>query len=153
MNLVSRERVRNPCAIVVPNGDCFARSGSTWIHCGSSIAFANKSIRSCVTSTHGEMPTSCPILLSSSRTLNAAAIVSPVWVRRDSICAARRYALFQASLRPFPDRTSDRAADRGIAHPPFLLAIDDDAGLDQHGGHRRGAADGKIVVVVDAVHL
>jgi len=28
----SSDSVRKPCAIVVPNGPCFARSASRWIH-------------------------------------------------------------------------------------------------------------------------
>src|SRR5262245_1683231 len=50
MNLISSESVRKPCAIVVPNGPCAARSGSTWIHWWSPVASANSSIRSCVIS-------------------------------------------------------------------------------------------------------
>src|SRR2546425_12626616 len=63
----SSDRVRKPCAMVPPKGDALARAGSTWIHWKSSIARAKVSMRSCVISTHGETPTSCPTRASSSR--------------------------------------------------------------------------------------
>src|SRR5215471_17611861 len=50
MKLTSSESVRNPWAIVVPNGPCAAFSGSTWIHWWSPVASANSLMRSCVTS-------------------------------------------------------------------------------------------------------
>jgi hypothetical protein len=52
------ESVRKPWAIVVPNGPLAARSGSVWIHWKSSVAAANASIRSCVTSSHEVGPSS-----------------------------------------------------------------------------------------------
>src|SRR5258706_15086008 len=139
MNFESSDSVRKPCAIVVPNGECFARSGSTWIHCGSSIALAKRSIRSCVTSTQGETPTSCPILLSSSRTFNSAAIASP-GLDLPSILAARS----QAPRHAFPDRTRNRPAHGRVAHAQVFLAVDDHARFEEHRGHGRRAADRKV---------
>ena len=46
--------------MVVPNGPAAARAGSTWIHCGSSVAAANASIRSCVTSIQELRPEFAP---------------------------------------------------------------------------------------------
>src|ERR1035437_4291106 len=43
------ERVRKPCATVVPNGPFLARVGSTWIHCWSRVTSANWLITGCVT--------------------------------------------------------------------------------------------------------
>ena len=57
--------------MVPPNGESFARAGSTWIHWKSSIALAKVSMRSCVTSIQGETPTSSPTRLSRSRRLCA----------------------------------------------------------------------------------
>src|SRR5260221_7877886 len=57
--------------MVPPKGEPFARAGSTWIHWKSSVALAKRSIRSWEISTQGEMPTSSPILDSSSRSLIA----------------------------------------------------------------------------------
>src|SRR5258706_527537 len=57
--------------MVPPKGEPLARAGSTWIHWKSSVALAKRSIRSWEISTHGETPTSSPILDSSSRSLIA----------------------------------------------------------------------------------
>src|SRR5258706_12343499 len=56
----TRDRLRYPCATVLPNGPCAARSGSTWIHWWSPVASANASMRSCGTSTQDEGPNSAP---------------------------------------------------------------------------------------------
>src|SRR5690242_7260605 len=63
------ESVRKPCAMVAPNGERFARSGSTWIHWKSSIALAKVSMRSWVISSQGDTPTSSPTRFSRSRKL------------------------------------------------------------------------------------
>src|SRR6476659_4002995 len=55
-----RESVRNPCAIVVPNGPSAARSGSTWIHWWSPVASANALIFSCGISIQLEGPNCVP---------------------------------------------------------------------------------------------
>src|SRR4051794_21930236 len=62
--------------MVPPNGVSFARSGSTWIHWWSSVASANASIASCVTSTQSLTPSSSPTfaLSSSSPLMTVAAI-------------------------------------------------------------------------------
>src|SRR5260221_14553967 len=57
--------------MVPPKGESLARFGSTWIHWKSSVALANWSMRSCVISAQGEMPTSWPTRDSSSRSLIA----------------------------------------------------------------------------------
>ena len=59
------ESVRNPWAIVVPNGPAAARSASTWIHWESSVAAAKRSIRACETSSQLVGPSS-----TSSRSEN-----------------------------------------------------------------------------------
>src|SRR4051812_22445207 len=52
--------------MVPPNGVSRARSGSTWIHWWSSVASANASTRSWVTSCQSLTPSSSPILDFSS---------------------------------------------------------------------------------------
>src|SRR5919112_1475725 len=52
--------------MVPPNGVSLARSGSTWIHWKSSVASANASTRSWVTSCQSLTPSSSPILALSS---------------------------------------------------------------------------------------
>ena len=52
--------------MVEPNGDCAARSGSTWIHWSSPVASAKASISSWVTSCHSLTPSSSPTLALSS---------------------------------------------------------------------------------------
>ena len=47
-------------AMLVPNGPCAARCGSTWIHWWSPVASANRSICAWVTSTQSVTATSCP---------------------------------------------------------------------------------------------
>src|ERR1700750_1212013 len=52
----------SPWAMVVPLGNSFfARSWSTWIHCSSQVASANRLIRSCETSSQSLAPTSVPM--------------------------------------------------------------------------------------------
>src|SRR3954447_4240916 len=60
MNAGPSDSVSSPCAIVVPSGLSFARSGSTWIHCWSPVASANASIFSCGTSIQLDRPNSAP---------------------------------------------------------------------------------------------
>src|SRR5258706_10492412 len=67
------DSVRKPWAIVPPKGEPFARAGSTWIHWKSSIALAKVSMRSCVISTQGDTPTSCPTRASRLRTVVTSA--------------------------------------------------------------------------------
>src|SRR5688500_12703878 len=62
--------------MVPPKGEPLARAGSTWIHWKSSIAFAKVSMRSWVTSTQGETPTSLPTSCSRSRMLSAPLFIS-----------------------------------------------------------------------------
>ena len=54
------DRVRNPWAIVVPNGVFFAASGSTWMNWWSWVTSANRSIWSWVTVNHSPVPSSLP---------------------------------------------------------------------------------------------
>src|SRR3954462_12033908 len=61
------DSVRKPWAIVPPKGEPRARAASTWIHWKSSIALAKVSMRSCVISTQGDTPTSCPTRASRLR--------------------------------------------------------------------------------------
>src|SRR3954471_13988602 len=56
----SSESVRYPWPIVVPNGPCAARSGSTWIHCSSPVASAKALIFSCGISIQLEGPNCAP---------------------------------------------------------------------------------------------
>jgi len=60
--------------MVVPKSDFFALSRSTWIHWKSSVAWANRSIRSCGMSTQGETAISSPTRDSRSRILREAFI-------------------------------------------------------------------------------
>jgi hypothetical protein len=54
--------------MVPPNGvSAAARTGSTWMNWWSSVASANLSIISWVTSRHGETPISVPTAASSRR--------------------------------------------------------------------------------------
>ena len=62
----SRLRVRNPCAIVVPNGPAAAASTSTWIHWWSSVASAKASIRAWSISSHSLVPISDPAAAATS---------------------------------------------------------------------------------------
>src|SRR6185436_13879864 len=57
--------------MVPPKDEPLARFGSTWIHWKSSVALANSSMRACVISTQGEIPTSLPTCDSRSRSLMA----------------------------------------------------------------------------------
>src|SRR5262245_25873277 len=72
MSGTQSESVKNPCAIVVPNGPSAARTGSTWIHCGSSVAFAKPSMRSWSITNQSVGPSSLPI-----RSVNALTPCSP----------------------------------------------------------------------------
>src|SRR5512133_2194540 len=54
----SIDRVRYPCATVVPNGPFAAASGSTWIHWWSPVASAKRLICSCVISCQSLVPSS-----------------------------------------------------------------------------------------------
>src|SRR5215210_5350986 len=67
LKLSSRQSVRFPCAIVVPNGlSVLARSTSTWIHWWSPEASANLLMSSCVTSRQSLGPTVWPTSAFSS---------------------------------------------------------------------------------------
>src|ERR1700688_2784353 len=46
--------------VTPPGSSFFARSWSTWIHCSSQVACANRLMRSWVTSIHSLAPTSVP---------------------------------------------------------------------------------------------
>ena len=59
------DSVRNPCAIVPPNGVIAAISGFTWMNWWSPVASANLSIISCVTSTQSDTA-SLPICVARS---------------------------------------------------------------------------------------
>src|SRR5574343_596963 len=59
-NLDSSDSVRNPCAIGAPNGPCFARSTSTWIHCWACVASANCWTWSWVMVSHSVVATCWP---------------------------------------------------------------------------------------------
>src|SRR5208283_6195426 len=62
----SSDRVKKPCATVVPNGPLPARSGSTWIHWSSPLASAKRSMRPWSTVIQSLMATSWPTSGSSS---------------------------------------------------------------------------------------
>src|SRR5512135_306167 len=63
----TRDSSRKPWATVPPRGPRAARSGSTWIHWRSSVAAANASMRSWVTGSQSESPTSRPTRALSLR--------------------------------------------------------------------------------------
>src|SRR5262249_59387938 len=63
------ESVRNPCAIVVPNGPSAARCRFVWIHCASSVAAANASTLACVTSSQRLGPSVVPASITATRLL------------------------------------------------------------------------------------
>src|SRR6476646_2622766 len=68
----ARASDNSPWAMVVPPGSsCLARSWSTWIHCSSQVASANRLIRSCETSIQSLTPISVPTAdLISLKSLN-----------------------------------------------------------------------------------
>src|SRR3954451_4111462 len=92
----SSERVRYPCAIVPPNGDCFAISGSTWMKLWSCVASANAWIISCGTSIHDDGPNSAPTSM----------VVMPRTLRDPG-------PLPRAQTEPEPDRVAPRAVRLG----------------------------------------
>src|SRR5512133_3029524 len=72
----SIDRVRYPCATVVPNGPFAAASGSTWIHWWSPVASAKRLICSCVISCQSLVPSSRSPDCSSSSIVSVVAISS-----------------------------------------------------------------------------
>src|SRR5690606_9960674 len=62
----SRDRVRKPWAMVLPNGPAAARSTSTWIHWWSPVASAKVLIWSWVTVCHGLCPRWLPCAAASA---------------------------------------------------------------------------------------
>src|SRR3954453_3544974 len=78
----SSESVRYPWPIVVPNGPCAARSGSTWIHCSSPVASAKALIFSCGISIQLEGPNCRPGVSS--------AIAPPYDTRRPRVAGPGR---------------------------------------------------------------
>ncbi len=69
---VNMPRVRKPWATVCPNGPLLAASGSTWIHCLSPVASANRFTSSWVTSLQELTPKGLP-----ARSLRSP--ISTIW--------------------------------------------------------------------------
>src|SRR4030095_15200933 len=96
-----------PCAIVVPNGPAFARSGSTWIHWWSPVASANWSIRFCVTSIQSLTSASPPTSFSSSASV-AYCFISALVHPRDDRLPLLAVAL-ESGRRDVPQRQTVRS--------------------------------------------
>src|SRR3954454_14310243 len=90
----SSESVRYPWPIVVPNGPCAARSGSTWIHCSSPVASAKALIFSCGISIQLEGPNSVPGVRS--------AIAPPYDTRRPRVAGSGREEKHELSVTQLP---------------------------------------------------
>src|SRR5664280_4558 len=78
---LSIDRVRNPWAMVPPNGVCAARSGSTWMNWWSWVTWANWSTWSCVTSNQSPTPSSFPMSSANSAAPLAAASLRSLSLR------------------------------------------------------------------------
>src|SRR5713226_7202563 len=93
----SMDRVRYPCATVVPNGPFAAASGSTWIHWWSPVASAKRLICFCVISCHSLVPS------SRSPECSSSAIVSLVVISSSSL--PHRLAAGLVHRRQHPGRS------------------------------------------------
>src|SRR5215210_2480013 len=113
--LSSRQRVRLPCAIVVPNGlSVFARSTSTWIHWWSPETSANLSMSSWVTSRQSLGPIVWP-----TSALSSSIPFTVVGVMARSISTA-----------VVPGRRVERLAQRALAALHQLLTVRGEHGVE-----------------------
>src|SRR6266705_309225 len=122
----SIERVRYPCATVVPNGPFAAASGSTWIHWWSPVASAKRLICSCVISCQSLVPSSRSPACSSSSIVSVVVMSSSSLPHRLSAGLVHR-GEHSGRRRPVREAVAELLQQR--VRVPTLVACEQFPGL------------------------